>query len=122
MAALVEKTLLRWIGFQPRPVSSEIWDAEIIHAPLETLADLPVDFTKAGPVQVELGHCPLKEGCVLRIAQRFRSLLRMGQQPKVDSAKRPMFRPIAGRIPQCIAPATRLAGLPPPQVLSASPP
>ena len=70
MAALVEKTPLRWIGFQPRPVSSEIWDAEIIHAPLETLADLPVDFTKAGPAQVELGQCPLKEGCVLRIAQR----------------------------------------------------
>ena len=70
MAALVEKTPLRWIGFQPRPVSSEIWDAEIIHAPLETLADLPVDFTKAGPAQVELGQCPLKEGCVLRIVQR----------------------------------------------------
>ena len=117
MAALVEKTPLRWIGFQPRPVSSEIWDAQIIHAPLETLADLPVHPAQAEPAQVELGQCPLKEGCILRIAQRFRSLLRMGQQPKVDSAKRPMFRPIAGRIPQCIAPATRLADPQPPRAL-----
>ena len=59
MAAFIQNAPLRWIGFQPCPVSSEIRDTEIIHALLETLADLAVDLTKAAPTQIELGQRPL---------------------------------------------------------------
>jgi hypothetical protein len=81
VATFVENAPLRRIGLKPGPVSREVGKPEIVHAPLEPVANLAADLAESCPAQAELRQRPLQEGRAILVIHRALTLARLRLSP-----------------------------------------